>query len=551
MLAAQLAYWKQQLGNDLPVLELPTDRPRPAIPTYQGAQQPLVLPQALSDALKTLSANEGVTLFTLLLAAFQLLLHRYTSQDDIVVGTDIANRNRAETEGLIRLLVNTLVLRTNLSGNPTFRELLNRVREVTLGAYAHQDLPFEKLVEGLNPERNLSQIMPLFQVKFDLQLARVEPLELLDLTLDRLPIDNGTTKYELRLNLQDTEQGLKGQVEYSTNLFDATTITRMVEHFCTLLEGIVANPEQRLSLLPLLTQPEQQRLLMEWNDTQANYPKDQCIHQLFEAQVDRSPDAIAVVFEDEQLTYCELNRKANQLAHYLQRLGVGPEVKVGICVERSLRMVVGLLGILKAGGAYVPLDPAYPRERLAFILENSQVSVLLTQQTWLEALPFPIPNLVVVCLDIDGQVIARESQKNPTSGVVENNLAYVIYTSGSTGRPKGVAIEHRGTVVLLNWARVVFKPEVLAGVLASTSICFDLSVFELFVPLSWGDKVILALNALDLPTFPAACDVTLINTVPSASAQLLRVDGIPASVNTVNLAGEALQNNLPTTDRGV
>ncbi len=541
LLETQVNYWKQQLGDELPVLELPLDYPRPAISTDKGEHYPIALSKALSDSLKALAAKEGITLFTLLLTSFKVLLHRYTQQNDIIIGTDIANRDRSEIEGLIGLLVNTLVLRTNVAGNPSFRELLQRVREVTLGAYAHQDLPFEKLVEVLNPERNLSQMMPLFQVKFDLQLAPVKPLELSGLILERLPLESKTVKYELRFNLQDTEQGIKGQVEYNTDLFKEATIARLVEHFQTLLSSIVANPEERLSGLSLLSETEQQTLLVQFNNTQHDFKDSRCIHQLFEEQVKIEPDAVAVIFNRDILTYKTLNERANQLAHYLQKSGIKPEDKVGICVNRSVEMVVAILATLKAGAAYVPLDPAYPLERLSFIVEDAQISALISQS---EILIEAKKTHSRINLDKDWNKITQESSENPTSEVTENNLAYVIYTSGSTGKPKGVAIEHRSTIQLIHWAKEVFSPESLAGVLASTSICFDLSVFELFVPLSWGGKIILAENALDLPNLPAADQITLINTVPSAIAHLLQIKGIPSSVCTVNLAGEALQNRL-------
>jgi amino acid adenylation domain-containing protein len=536
--ANQLAYWKQQLAN-LPTLQLPTDRSRSPMQTFGAARQCLALPQTLSEAIAKLSHQEGVTLYMALLAAFKTLLYRYTGQTDIVVGTVTAGRNQPEIQQLIGCFVNTVVLRTDLKDNPTFRQLLERVREVTLRAFAYQDFPFEKLVEELQPERNLGQ-NPLFQVAFVLQ----PPMSGVDSMLNwsQLDIDTETAKFDLALELQERPEGLVGRFEYSTDLFNADTIERMVGHFQTLLEGIVANPEQKISELPLLTQFERQQLAA-WNNTQTDYPKDACIHQLFEQQVERSPDAIALVFEEQQLTYKELNQRANQLAHLLRNLGVGPEVLVGICVERSLEMLVGLLGILKAGGAYVPLDPAYPPERLVFMLEDAEVAVVLTTQARLvESLPKHQGR--IVCLDTDWEIIERQSEANLISEVKFDNLAYVIYTSGSTGKPKGVAIEHRNAVALLDWARQVFNPEDLAGVLASTSICFDLSVFELFVPLSLGGKVILAENALHLPTLSGALDVTLINTVPSAIAELLRMDGIPFSVGTVNLAGEPLRNKL-------
>jgi amino acid adenylation domain-containing protein len=537
VLENQLRYWKQQLA-DLPTLQLPTDRARSPMQSFRGARQCVALPQSLSEAIAKLSQKEGVTLYMTLLAAFKTLLYRYTGQTDIVVGTVTAGRNQPEIHQLIGCFVNTLVLRTDLKENPTFRQLLERVREVTLGAFAYQDLPFEKLVEALQPERNLGQ-NPLFQVAFVLQ----PPMSGFDSMLNwsQLDIDTETAKFDLTLELQETSEGLAGRFEYSTDLFDAETIERMLGNFQTLLEGIVTNPEQKIAELPLLTEFERQQLAV-WNKTETDYPKDACIHQLFEEQVEKSPNAIALVFEDEQLTYQELNQRANQLAHHLRNLGVGPEVLVGICVERSLEMIVGLLGILKAGGAYVPLDPAYPPERLAFMLEDASVPILLTQARLIKSLPKHQGR--TVCLDTDWEIIERQSEENLISEVKFDNLAYVIYTSGSTGKPKGVAIEHRNAVALLDWARQVFTSEDLAGVLASTSICFDLSVFELFVTLSWGGKVILAENALHLPTLSAAHDVTLINTVPSAIAQLVRMDGIPSSVRTVNLAGEPLPNKL-------
>jgi aspartate racemase len=433
VLESHLSYWKQQLGGSLPVLQLPTDRPRPAVQTYRGARQSLVLPKPLTEALKALSHQEGVTLFMTLLAVFQTLLYRYTEQEDIIVGSFIANRNRAEISGLIGFFVNTLVMRTYLGGNPSFQELLGRVRKIALGAYAHQDLPFEKLVEELQPERDLSR-QPLFQVAFALQNTPMPALELPGLTLNSLEIlHSGTAQFDLTLELQETSEGLSGHFEYNTDLFDACTLRRMANHFQTLLEGVVANPQQRLWDLPLLTEAERQTLLVEWNETQTDYPKDLCIHQLFETQVERTPDAVAVVFEDQQLTYQELNARANRIAHHLQSLGVGPEVLVGICMERSLEMVVGLLGILKAGGAYVPLDPAYPQERLALMLSDTQAPVLLTQQRLVAQLPQQVTK--VVCLDADWETIAQSRQENPVSGVRADNLAYVIYTSGSTGRP--------------------------------------------------------------------------------------------------------------------
>jgi amino acid adenylation domain-containing protein len=540
VLETQLEYWKQQLVGVPPLLDLPTDRPRPTVQSFRGSTQTFELSGTLTQQIKKLGSQSGTTLFMTLLAAFGTLLGRYSNQEDIVVGSPVAGRNRSEIESLIGFFVNTLVLRVDLSGNPSFRELLRRTRQVTLDAYSHQDLPFEKLVEELQPERNLSY-NPLFQVMFVLQNAGSKDWEFPGLTLTPLEIESVTAKFDLTLAMEERESGLRGVLEYNSDLFDSPTITRMLGHFQTLLAGIVANPEQRVSELPLLTQAERHQLLVEWNDTQAEYPKDKCIHQLFEEQVEKTPDAVALVFDDERLTYRELNARANQLAHCLQKFEVQSETLVGICVERSPLMVIGLLGILKAGGAYVPLDPSYPQERLALILEDAQVSLLLTQQKLIEGLPHFSAQVV----DLDNNELWRKKDtENLTSKIQSDNLAYVLYTSGSTGKPKGVAVEHRSVIALLSWATEVFTTEQLAGVLASTSFCFDISVFELFAPLSCGGKIILAENVLHLPTLSAAEEVTLINTVPSAIAELVRANGIPNGVRTVNLAGEALPQRL-------
>jgi amino acid adenylation domain-containing protein len=492
VLQTQLAYWKQQLEGAPPLLELPADRPRPPIQTSEGATQSLLLSQELTAALKNLSQREDVTLFMTLLAAFKALLYRYTGRTDLLVGSPIANRNRAEIEGLIGVFVNTLVLRTDVSGDPTFRELLQRLREVTLGAYAHQDLPFEKLVEELQPERSLSY-NPVFQVMFQLRNNPMPPLDLPGLTLSMLEVETNTTQCDLSLDLEEVGERLQASVEYSTDLFDRATITRMLGHLQTLLEGIVANPEQRLWSLPLLTAAEKQQLL-QWNNTFAQYPQDKCIHQLFEEAVSLSPDAVAVVFEGEELSYRELNARANQLARHLRSLGVEPEVLVGICVERSPLMVIGLLGVLKAGGAYVPLDPNYPKERLAFMLEDSSVQVLLAPEKLLEKLP---PHSArVVCLDSGWEEIAFYSSENPRSGVKPENLAYVIYTSGSTGKPKGVLIEHRSLVNYTTAAIAEYGIEKRDRVLQFASISFDASAEEIYPCLTSGATLVLRTDSM-------------------------------------------------------
>lgn len=539
-LESQLKYWTQQLRGAPAISQLPTDYPRSPRPSYRGARHWITLPPSLTAHLKALSRQEGVTLYMTLLAAFQVLLCRYTGQTDICIGSPISNRPGSDTEKLIGFFVNTLVLRTDLSGNPSFRELLQRVREVALEAYTHQDVPFEQVVQAVQPHQRDTSYNPLFQVMFNLQNVPVMELEMAGVTLSRLPIDDQTAKFDLSLDLTETSNGMTGFLEYSTDLFTPETIARLVGHLQTLLTGIVSQPEQRLATLPLLTTEEVQQFAA-WNHTQVAYPHQRCIHQLFEAQATRTPDAVAVVCGQAQLTYRELNQRSNQLAHTLQQLGVKPEELVGICADRSIEMVVGLLAILKAGGAYVPLDPKYPSDRLAFMLEDSQATVVLTQTHLVASLPHQL--VQVVCLD-DAEQFANQSLDNPTSCVNSHHLAYVIYTSGSTGRPKGVAIEHRSPIALIHWAQSVFTPEDLAVVLAATSICFDLSVFELFVTLSSGGKVVLAQSALCLPNLPHAAEVTLINTVPSAIAELLRIKGIPDSVRTVNLAGEPLLNSL-------
>jgi amino acid adenylation domain-containing protein len=496
VVSAQLNYWKQQLLDAPALLELPADRPRPAVQTFQGAYHSFSLSLELSVALAALGKRAGVTLFMTLLAAFQTLLYRLSGQEDIVVGTPVAGRNRKEIEGLIGFFVNTLVLRTDLGGHPSFEELLGRVREVALGAYAHQDLPFEQLVEALQPMRDLSYT-PLFQVMFALDDALVPAVELPDVTVSPLAVETGTAKFDLTLSMENTASGLMGEWEYNTDLFDEATIARMAGHFQTLLEAIAAHPKQKISELPLLTPAERQQLIVEWNNTWAEYPQDRCIHQLFEEQVERAPDAVAVVFEEEQLTYRELNARANQLAHYLQSLGVGPEVLVGLCVERSFDTIVGILGVLKAGGAYVPLDPAYPQERLAFMLEDSSVPVLLTQEKLVEKLPQN--SAQVVCLDGDIEKIAAHSSDNLSSSVTPDNLAYIIYTSGSTGKPKGVLLAHKGLCNLATAQIQLFGVQPDSRILQFASFSFDVATSDVVITLSSGATLYLATKDSILP----------------------------------------------------
>jgi len=544
-LEQHLAYWRRQLAGAPAVLELPTDRPRPAVQSFRGEKQSVLLSKALSEGLKALSQHEGVTLFMTLLAAFNALLARYCGQEDILVGSPIAGRTRVEAERLIGFFVNTLVLRTDLAGDPTFRELLTRVREVALGAYAHQELPFDRIVEELKPERSLS-VNPIFQVMFSLQNAPMAELGLEGLSLSSLKLSGTTSKFDLTLSITEVADGLRASFEYSTDLFEAATITRLLAHFRNLLAAIVSDPDRRLSDLPLLTEAERAQLLVEWNQTQAEYPREACIQQLFEAQVEQTPEAVAVVFEGQQLTYRELNRRANQLAHYLRKQGVGPEVLVGICVERSLEMLVGMLGILKVGGAYVPLDPAYPTERLAYMLEDAAMPVLLTQHRLVNSLPET--RAKAICLDSDWEMISREDEQNPVCEVKAEDLAYVIYTSGSTGRPKGVLIQHRS---LVNYTEAVSEVyEITPGdrALQFASISFDASAEEIYSCLTRGATLVLRTDEMleSADSFLHHCRqwaITVLNLPTAYWHELLaRLDerplSFPPSVRLVIIGGE-------------
>ncbi|OWY69322.1 non-ribosomal peptide synthetase [cyanobacterium TDX16] len=501
VLESQLSYWRSQLQN-LSVLEVESNRCRPKERGDRGAIELIELPQDLSQALLALSHQEGVTLFMTLLAAFQVLLYRYTGQTDIAVGSPIANRNRRELEDLIGFFANSLVLRTDLSGNPSFRELLARVRQVTVEAYAHQDLPFEKLVEELHPERQGSR-NPLFQVVFALQNAPIEQLTLPKLSLSSFKVETTTARFDLEFYLWECaenfrslwgdgwqqSEGLRGVLVYNTELFEPSAIARMLAHFQMLLTGVVTDPNTNLADLPILSAAEQHQLV-EWNQTRRSYP-EHCIHQLFELQVEQSPNAVAVSFGDRQYTYYELNSGSNQLAHYLRKLGVGCETLVGICMEPSPMAIASLLGILKAGAAYVPLDPTYPPERLQFMLEDAQVSVLLTQQALapLFKLSWGERNLKVVCLEKDWEAIAQESEQNPINQITVDNLAYVIYTSGSTGTPKGVAVPHRAVNRLVcNTNYIALEPGDKVAQCANLS--FDAATFEIWGALLNGAQLV-------------------------------------------------------------
>ncbi|WP_432668446.1 amino acid adenylation domain-containing protein [Pseudomonas umsongensis] len=539
----QLDYWQVQLGDEHPVLELPTDHPRPAMPSYRGTRYEFAVDGQLAEQLRATAQKHNITLFMLLLGAFNVLLHRYTGQTDIRVGVPIANRNRAEIEGLIGFFVNTQVLRTQLDGQATVDELLRRIKETALGAQAHQDLPFEHLVEALKLERSLSHT-PLFQVMYNHQpqVADISTVTTASgLALGMIEWQGRTTQFDLTLDTFEKGGKLHAALTYAHDLFDAATIARMAQHWTHLLQGMVSDTQQRISDLPLLEQAEYQRIVHDWNRVDDSFAQDLCIHELISQQVAATPDALAVTFATRQLTYGELDQQANRLAHKLIEFGVGPEVRVGVAMQRSEHLLVALLAVLKAGGAYVPLDPDYPAERVAYMLEDSRALVLLTEAQVAKSLSVASDTQVLL---MDSLSLAAYPISAPVTGVTPDNLAYVIYTSGSTGKPKGVAIVHRNVLALIDWSQSVYSRDDIQGVLASTSVCFDLSVWELFVTLANGGSLIIARNALELPQLPARDQVRLINTVPSAINALQRDGQIPSSVRIINLAGEPLKQSL-------
>ena len=546
-LANLLNYWKQQLSGSPTTLDLPTDRPRPAIQSYSGATANFTLSAKLKEDLIRLGRRSEATLFMTLLAGFKALLSRYSGQDDVVVGTPIANRNRAEVEGLIGLFANTLPLRTKLDGDPTFRELLARVKDTALGAYAHQDMPFERLVEELRPERSLGY-NPMFQVVFSLQNAHRATFELPGLKLRPLgALSNLTSKFDLSFFLFDAHDGLEGKVEYNTDLFDGATIDRMLSHFQILLEAAVANPEERVSKLPLLSSGERQQLLVEWNSTEAEYPKDSCLHELIAQQARQNPDRIAVQAGPHQLSYGSMHKRSNQLARYLQKRGVGLDVPVGLMVSRSTDLLVAILGILKAGGAYVPLDPIYPKDRIATILDDTHAPVLLTDQVLAETLPDSTSERVYI--DTDWAAIANESTDDLPISVGAANLIYVLYTSGSTGKPKGAQIEHRNVVNFL--FSMLRKPGLTAEDvwLAVTTLSFDFSVLELYLPLLVGAKVVLAsreqaADPLELQALLAVSNATAMSATPATWRMLLESDWAGNPDLLLFCGGEALSPDL-------
>ena len=546
VLQEQGTYWIKHLAGAPSILTLPTDRPRPSAHSYRGATHTFTVAAPTVIGLYQVGQQTQATLFMTLAAAFTVLLARYSGQRDICLGTPIANRTRAELEPLIGFFVNTLVLRTQIDPTQPFLTLLEQVRTTALNAYAHQDIPFEQVVEVLNPERQLSHT-PLFQVMLILQNAPMDTLALPGLTLSSLPAESTTAKFDLTVDLVETDGELSGTVDYSTDLFEAATIARLMNHYIRLLEAIVAEPTTWVNELPMLSPAERQQLLVEWNATATDAPATQTIQELFEAQVVRTPEAVAVVYEDQQLTYGELNGRANQLARYLRTRGVGPDVLVGLCVERSLAMLVGLLGILKAGGAYVPLDPTYPTERLAYMLADSRPQVVLTQAGLRASIP--ATEIPMLCLDTQWELVANGATANLPHHNFPQHLAYVIYTSGSTGKGKGVLVTH-GNVVQSTKARQIKYGEELRSFLLLSSIAFDSSVAGILGTLAYGGQLVLpAGERLEPGILWELIDqrkISQLLTVPSFYRLLL--EQLPMtkgrSLQSVILAGEECGSDL-------
>ncbi|HST59480.1 MAG TPA: amino acid adenylation domain-containing protein, partial [Longimicrobium sp.] len=531
------------------LLELPADRPRPAVQSYRGAHEAMELGEGLLERLEALGRREGATLYMVLLSAFQVLLGKYAGTDDVVVGSPIAGRTRAETEPLIGFFVNTLVLRTELGGDPTFREVVARVRTATLAAYEHQDVPFERLVAELAPERSLSHA-PLFQVAFALWNTgdAVEPLP--GLAVREMEPGLDTAKFDLSLGLARDARGMRGELGYSTDLFDRATIARMLGHLARVLEQVAADADQPLSRLVLLDDAERAVVVDEWNRTDAAYPADRCVHALFQAQAARTPDAAAVTAAGRVLSYAELNAQANRIARHLVRLGVGPETRVGLCLERGVEMVAALLGVLKAGGAYVPLDPDYPAERLAFMLADSGAAVLVTEAGLRDRLPAPA-GMQVVTLEDARAALAAEGTADLDGGAQPGNLAYVIYTSGSTGRPKAVGVPHGALANHMAWMQDAYPLAADDRVLQKTPLTFDASVWEFYAPLLAGATLVMAgpeahRDPAELLRNLADERITILQGVPAYLGAVLDAGGTEhvRSLRRLFSGGEALPAEL-------
>ncbi|WP_437576671.1 amino acid adenylation domain-containing protein [Sorangium sp. So ce887] len=544
----ELSYWRERLKGPVPPLELPTDRPRPSVQTYAGAREEIALPPELVARLTALGRGAGATLFTTVAAGLFALLHRYTGQSDVCIGTPVAARPRAALEGVVGCFLNTLALRVDLTGDPRVAELIARVRAAVTEGQAHQEVPFERVLEALSLERSLSHT-PLFNVMLAMDPAPEQGAEIPGLSIGAQRVDTGTAQFDLALNLTPDGQGARGAWEYNTDLFDRTTVARMARHLVAILEGFVAAPEAQLSDLPMMDADEQRLVVRGWNATERAYPGERLVHELFEAQAERTPDAVAVLFGEQRLSYRELDARANRVAHALRRRGVGPDVLVAIAAERSAELVVGLLGILKAGGAYVPIDPDYPADRIAFMLDDAAATVLLSQ--WPVASRLPPHRAEVLCLDADRAQIDREPATKPAVALSPDNLAYTIYTSGSTGRPKGAGNSHSGLLNRLQWMQERFGLTAEDRVLQKTPFSFDVSVWEFFWPLMTGAGLVVARpgdhrdgeRLIDLITRHA---VTTLHFVPPMLQAFLETPGAAScrSLRRVVCSGEALPAEL-------
>jgi amino acid adenylation domain-containing protein len=540
--ASQLAYWKEKLRGAPPLLELPTDHPRPNIPTGKGSLEPFSFSKLKYRVLDELARHEGVTLFMVLMAAYNTLLYRYSGQEDILIGTPAAGRQRMELEKLIGLFVNTLVIRTDLTGEPTFKTLLDHIRTAAGEAFSHQDIPFERLVEELNPRRNLS-ITPLFQVMFQLQNAPMPPARISGLTIAPIQIDTGFSQVDLSLTLWEEEGIMKGTFEYNTDLFEADTIKRMTGYFRTLLDGILADVNQPVSRLPMMTESEIHRLLVDWNDTDSDYPGQSCIYELFESCAAKNHDRDAVVFNEGGITYARLDRDAGRLASLLRRMKVGPETLAAVCMNNSPGLITGIIGILKTGAAYIPMDPEYPDERLVTMIKDARPAVLVTSTA--HAGRFGGYNGEILCLDAAEDILTAESAASSRNDCQPQNAACVIYTSGSTGEPKGILIDNRNVVNLIYSFIRSYHPGPGDNLLPLTSIASASFVGEILPILTSGGSIVLAdkthfLDMKKLKALISGCQITILSTVPSMIARLNAGEWKPETLRLLLSGGEAL-----------
>jgi amino acid adenylation domain-containing protein len=543
-LASHAKFWKQHLQGAPLVLELPSDDPRPKDNSGPGSYRAFTLAPHVISNLKQLIQPQGITMFMGLLAVFQILLSRYTGQRDILVGTPIAGRTHTDLEELIGFFVNTLVLRIQIVGQPTFSDVLRQVRTTCLEAYRHQDLPFEKLVEILKPVRD-SNRSPVVQTIFQFRQASDLRLFFPEVEINPFPVKRRTGNFDLHMVFEETSSGIEGFLYYPQELYSDSMMANFAQHYQILLEELIANPEQAIGDIPFLTEAERNRQLFEWNDTTRDFPGTKCFHELFEEQVERTPDAIAIVFKQSALTYTALNSEANQLAHYLRSLGIGPEMTVAIALERSPILMIGLLGILKTGATYLPLELSYPRDRLAFFISDSQVALILTQQNLSSKLP--LQGIQTLCLDTNSPEWGQQNKNNLLNISQPENCAYIMYTSGSTGQPKGVMVSQVGLVNYLNWCIQAYKMEEGRGSIVHSSIGFDLTLTSLFAPLLVGKSVRLldeygSLEALGvaLQTHDNLSHVKMTPSHLEGLTQLITPENISGNISTLILAGEAL-----------